>query len=78
LILPRFEDVIVQNEPAAPVYSEHSFVTWRGLCRSEEADTGAAPVLNARVRATTGIRGRTEIGVRVLTVICLLLFLLIF
>jgi hypothetical protein len=34
-----FEDVIVQNEPAAPVYSEHSFVTWRAPLRGADADT---------------------------------------
>jgi hypothetical protein len=50
LISGRLEDVIVQKEPAVPVYCEHSFVTWSCLFRPE-ADTEAAPMLSARVRA---------------------------
>ena len=34
-----FEDVIVQKDPAAPVYCEHSFVTWSCPFRAECADT---------------------------------------
>ena len=52
MISATFDDVIVQKEPAAPMYFEHSFVTWRSLSRSEDADTEATPVLSARVRAT--------------------------
>jgi hypothetical protein len=33
LIALRFEDVIVQNDPAGPSYCEHSFVTWRAPLR---------------------------------------------
>src|SRR6187431_2794413 len=33
-----FEDVIVQNWPAWPAFSEHSFVTWSSPLRGKEAD----------------------------------------
>ena len=46
----RFEDVIVQKEPAAPVYCEHSFVTWRSPFLGD-ADTEATPMLGAGVSA---------------------------
>jgi len=36
-----FEDLIVQKEPAPPVYPEHSFVTWRSPLRGD-ADNEAA------------------------------------
>src|SRR4029077_13329750 len=38
-----FEDVIVQNEPASPVYSEHSFVTWRAPLRREFSPSLSSP-----------------------------------
>jgi hypothetical protein len=54
VISGRDEDVIVQKEPAPPVYCEHSFVAWSGpfLLFLSDADTDATPVLSARVRAT--------------------------
>jgi hypothetical protein len=39
LIGPTFEDVIVQNEPDAPVYREHSLIAWRFPLCSENAHT---------------------------------------
>jgi hypothetical protein len=42
------EDVIVQTSPAWPVYSEHSFVTWRSPLRGKDAESEAtvpAPVV---------------------------------
>ena len=33
LIALMFDEVIVQNEPTVPLYSEHSFVTWRAPLR---------------------------------------------
>jgi hypothetical protein len=57
------------------VYCEHSFVTWRSLIRSEDADTEATPALCARVRATqpaTSMRARVKILVIVLSFIRLL------
>jgi hypothetical protein len=41
--------VIVQKEPAAYAYSEHSFVTWSRRSRPEDADTEAPVVLSTRV-----------------------------
>lgn len=41
----------MQKEPAAPVYSEHSFVTWRSLVRWGDADTEVTPALTAKFRA---------------------------
>ena len=35
------EAVIVPKEPARPVYSEHSFVSWRAPLRADAADVGA-------------------------------------
>jgi hypothetical protein len=46
------EDVIVQKEPAAPLYCEHSFVTWRSPCLADAA-TDATPMFGAGVRAAT-------------------------
>jgi hypothetical protein len=46
LISGRFEDSIVQKEPARLVYSSQSLVTRRGvaiLCRSERAGNGRSP-----------------------------------
>jgi hypothetical protein len=51
VIAARFEDVIVQKEPSAPVHCEHSFVTWRSPFRAEGTDAEAAPVLSERARA---------------------------
>jgi hypothetical protein len=51
LISGIFEDVIVQNEPAAPVYCEHSFVTWSAPFWPEDAETEVI-VPNAVVRTT--------------------------
>jgi hypothetical protein len=39
----RLEDVIVQKEPARPVYAEHCFVTTSTPVRGEDADNEGAP-----------------------------------
>src|SRR6185295_9182839 len=57
---------MVQYSQAPTVAPAHSFVTWRGRLRSPDADSEAAPVLRARVRAPIGTRGSTKIRVRVL------------
>src|SRR5687768_16499496 len=36
---------MVQNSPARPKYSEHSFVTWRSPRRWEDADNDGAALL---------------------------------
>jgi hypothetical protein len=72
LIRARFEDVIVQKSPAAPVHSEHSFVTWSSLLRSEDADTAATPLLSPTLRAAypaSGTRARAKTEMTVLNFI---------
>src|SRR3990172_8289055 len=44
-----FDEVIVQNEPAWPLYCEHSFVTWRAPPRGE------LPALLATASAETAV-----------------------
>src|SRR5919198_5029143 len=54
-IVFRLDDVIVQNEPAAPVYCEHSFVTCRaplrGVAVAEPAVTANAAAAIATASA---------------------------
>jgi hypothetical protein len=48
-----FDEVKVQNDPACPVYSEHSFVTWRSPLRGEAATAGASPASDRIADAIT-------------------------
>jgi len=64
LIAGRLEDVNVQKEPAWPLYTEHSFVTWRCPFRAEDADTEATPLLSERVtKPATSRRASAKIVV---------------
>ncbi len=58
--------MIVQKEPAEPVYAEHSFVTWSCPFRPDCADIEVAPMVSETVRATkpaTCARARAKIVV---------------
>jgi hypothetical protein len=48
-IASRFEEVIVQNESASPVYCEHSLVMVRGPLRGDEADAGEVTETSATI-----------------------------
>src|SRR6266567_4529001 len=61
LIALRFEDVIVQKEPAAPVYCEHSFVTRSSPLRGEEP-VFAAELAPATAPVTTMARSNAKIA----------------
>lgn len=55
LIAGRFEDVIEQYPPAAPLYAEHPFVAWRSPLRGEADGTRRAS--NAMVAPTANRPG---------------------
>jgi hypothetical protein len=63
MIGPMFEAVIVQNEPDAPVYWEHSLITWSFPLCSENAHTGAAPEVIENVRAAPANSTRAKLAV---------------
>jgi hypothetical protein len=64
--------VIVQKEPAAPVYPKQSFVTWRSPFRAEDADTEAAPSESLRVtKPATRTSAKTVVITMNFIVVCL-------
>src|SRR5215210_3804352 len=71
-IARRLDDVIVQNEPAWPLYCEHSFVAWRAPLRAVDvaelavATTAAAAIANtsAKVRFMTDLLSWQILGAR--------------
>ena len=60
LILPMFEDVMVQWSPAPPFHSEHSLVIWRSLVRSECAETEATKAKASTAGATSSQANETS------------------
>jgi len=60
LIQGMFEDVIVQNEPAAPVYCEHSFVTYSAPAREDPESASAADDPTKSASSTTAADATLE------------------
>jgi hypothetical protein len=57
-IARRFDELIVQKEPAWPVYPKQFFVIWRCPCPTGDADVETAPKVIAKM-PTSNVRAKT-------------------